>query len=176
MLIKIISNTLIIFALILVITLWLRNINKKRLIVTVIILLFLSILNSLKINIFTFEKSAKELISKTDTIAEKSRSFNSQRALKNLPANKMNGFYYRFSDHLDEADFENNKHAIATYLALNKEMRKVISAPVPSIIKYSLILPEKQLFLKFGFGALDNNPVKFTAHIRSKGMEKNIFS
>lgn len=65
------------------------------------------------IDLPSFEESAKRLLRKTEMLSKKVQSFDQKVALMKLGMNSMNGFYYRFDEHI--------KKAICEYKSLEKD-------------------------------------------------------
>jgi len=66
----------------------------------------------LPFNPLSFIKSVDNLMKKTELLAERSRAFSGEKALLTLGENSINGFYYRFDDHLDDAVKEYKEAAV----------------------------------------------------------------
>ncbi|MEZ4549020.1 MAG: hypothetical protein R2874_00660 [Desulfobacterales bacterium] len=69
------------------------------------------------VNIFRFEyldflKSQKSLFNLTNSISRQANSQYNNQALKKLGKNKINGFYYRFDDHLDDAELIRDSNSV----------------------------------------------------------------
>ena len=55
------------------------------------------------IDLPSFEESSKRLLRKTELLREKAQTFDQDEALMKLRMNRINGFYYRFDEHIKEA-------------------------------------------------------------------------
>ena len=59
------------------------------------------------INLPSFERSAKRLLRKTETLSKKAQTFDEREVLTKLGINSINKFYYRFDEQIKEAICEN---------------------------------------------------------------------
>ncbi len=90
--------------------------GRKIIIITLFFLVLFvsnSIFNAVRINILSFGNDAKRLLKKSELLGEKARVFDEKEALMKLGANSINGFYYRFDEHI--------KDAVCDYKGFDKE-------------------------------------------------------
>jgi len=76
--------------------------------VLLVSLVFNTIFNAVRINLLSFENSALRLLRKTEKLSKKAQTFDEKKALMKLGMNNINGFCYRFDEHINEAICEND--------------------------------------------------------------------
>lgn len=87
--------------------LWVHHITKRKIIITTLAFFGLLVFNAMRINLPSIENSAKRLLKKTEILAKIAQTFNEKKALMELGMNNINGFYYRFDEHIKEAICKN---------------------------------------------------------------------
>jgi len=71
------------------------------------VLLLLTLFNGMRINILSLGESGERLLEKSERLSGKAQTFEEKKVLQKLGMNSVNGFCYRFDEHLKEAVFEN---------------------------------------------------------------------
>jgi hypothetical protein len=139
-----------------------------------------SLFNAYKIDLVAFERNARQLLEKTGHILENASSFDGKKALQDLGTNRMNGFYYRFDDRIEEATPGHGKKETCNtaYETLAREMRPCIRMTTPCTLRYPVALPgKKELFLRSGLGiAHGHDPVIFTVSVADGTQEHVLLS
>jgi len=88
------------------------TLKRKILIGTLVVLLLLvsnTIFNAVRIDMGSFGNSAIRLLKKSKILIKRAETFDQKKALMKMGMNKINEFYYRFDDHIDEAICENER-------------------------------------------------------------------
>ena len=71
-------------------------------------LLSIPLFNAIRIGVLPLWNSEKRVLKKAELLIEKAHTFEEKQLLRTLGMNNINGFCYRFDEHLEEAVFENN--------------------------------------------------------------------
>jgi len=80
--------------------------RKTALVALTLILILMavnSVYNAVKIDVLSFSESAKNKVEKAELLVRRADGFDEKKVLAGLGNNSLNGFYYRFDDHIENA-------------------------------------------------------------------------
>ncbi|MCP4901651.1 MAG: sulfatase [bacterium] len=146
----------------------------------------LAMFNNSRFDGATFSQRSEELLKRTRDLANEAPAFDAVSAERSLGKSAVNGFCYRFDDHLDDCQaFVQTQSNSApkepqygtAYRTLGHEMRKVLFAQTSSTLRFRLMLPEEPVKLHFGYSFIGRSGrVEFSVVIRGISRGERVFS
>jgi arylsulfatase A-like enzyme len=119
----------------------------------------LAMVNGSRFDGMVFSESADGLLHHIRATTQKAAAMG--RGTTDFGTSPVNGFCYRFDEHLDDCQPFVQPHTQsesdepgfgADFRTLGREMRKVVFARTSSILRFRLMLPEEPVTLYFGYG------------------------
>lgn len=121
-----------------------------------------------------FKRGASLALERSADLRQRAENFDQAETLKRLGENPINGFFYRFDDHLSEASFQTpaetgtppNRQVAKVYKMIGKEERialRFTASPGPGLgLEFEIETPNTPLTLDFGASVLlGDRPITF---------------